>query len=728
MNGYVLIRIQIVIVLFVVFNGMVSAQHQWVKAFGGTGLTDYGNAVATDKNGNVYVTGSYSGSNINFGNGIIASSSVSVYGNTDLFVAKYNRSGICQWVRSIPGAYTYGGLYGGKGITADRYGNIIVCGQLDGSVRNWGNGIVTGRNSGGFVASFDDSGNTQWVQTMADTAGYGYSNLISPNAVTHDLAGNIYVTGTYKDNIRIGGYIVPGDPNNGNVFLVKYSPAGVVEWIKTNTIQNRPTIYGAIATSVYWSPDNQIYVSGVYGGLKLEFAPGYSAPKDSLNLHIFTARFDYRGNINLITNTTGSGSFYSAASVSSMGNPSDYSFYTTTYTSIGPGAVINFGNGFTVSYDPNYQGQYAFLVKKDYYGTTKWVKVMKTSFTTFLAKTVAVDVQGNAYVSGLFSGAQPVDFGGVSYTPQGADLVTARFTPAGNGNIIQSSPGNNYIQPIGLALDDSFKVVATGIFRGQQSFPPLGNVNATSYDIFIVKASTAGAVSNTGDSLIIRGEERNVIKNDTANIAVYLSPSSAVQAGSFEIKMRIDGTRMTVSGIDTAGTLAGKYKWAYQLRISGDTIKVALYGVATIVESGVFFKLNSYIRSTASGNIPLVIDTAIVNTGVTRAYTKNGLLRVNTGVRADREDKNNAGIHLLQSFPNPSSGRTTLAFTTSVSAEIHLTVHSLSGALVKVISSGFFTPGNYSFPLELKDLSSGTYYVVLRGKQTKEVKKLLLVK
>ena len=64
--------------------------HQWSKRLGGTG-GEIGQAVAVDGSGNVVVTGDFSGT-VDFGGGNLVSA-----GSSDVFLAKYNASGVHQW-------------------------------------------------------------------------------------------------------------------------------------------------------------------------------------------------------------------------------------------------------------------------------------------------------------------------------------------------------------------------------------------------------------------------------------------------------------------------------------------------------------------------------------------------------------------------------------------------------------------------------------------------------
>ncbi len=70
--------------------GAQTPVHLWSQHFGSTS-SDYGESVATDASGNVFVTGRFFGT-VDFGGGALVSA-----GNTDIFVAKYSPTGTHLW-------------------------------------------------------------------------------------------------------------------------------------------------------------------------------------------------------------------------------------------------------------------------------------------------------------------------------------------------------------------------------------------------------------------------------------------------------------------------------------------------------------------------------------------------------------------------------------------------------------------------------------------------------
>ena len=102
----------------------------WTKAAGGKDDYDEGNSIAVDTSGNVFVAGHFMGS-ATFGKINLASA-----GNSDLFVAKYDKLGNTLWAKSAGGSE----YDGGRGIALDAAGNVYVTGYFRKSIA-FGNNI-----------------------------------------------------------------------------------------------------------------------------------------------------------------------------------------------------------------------------------------------------------------------------------------------------------------------------------------------------------------------------------------------------------------------------------------------------------------------------------------------------------------------------------------------------------------------------------------------------------
>ena len=153
-----------------------------------------------DSSDNIYVTGSTSG-------GLDGNTNSGIH---DIFLVKYNSSGVKQWTKQLGTSSTDVG----NGVTVDSSDNIYVTGLTSG-------GLDGNTNSGGydlFLVKYNSSGTKQWTKQLGSTSSdVGFR-------VSVDSSDNIYVTG-YTE----GG--LDGNTNAGgmDIFLVKYNSDGVLQ-------------------------------------------------------------------------------------------------------------------------------------------------------------------------------------------------------------------------------------------------------------------------------------------------------------------------------------------------------------------------------------------------------------------------------------------------------------------------------------------------------------------
>jgi hypothetical protein len=187
---------------------------QWVKRIGNTS-EDIANVIKELPNGDILLGGSYEGS-VQFGPGV----TLNAVAFSDLFLAKFNPSGNLIWAASAGGENT-DVVYG---LDYDLSGNIFITGFIA-DTANFGSIVVN--NAGNiqvFVAKYNSSGVPQWVRTggnIQDDIGYD---------VAVDAGGSAYVTGYINGNANFSGTTVTGVQSYDG-FVAKYDPTGILRWI-----------------------------------------------------------------------------------------------------------------------------------------------------------------------------------------------------------------------------------------------------------------------------------------------------------------------------------------------------------------------------------------------------------------------------------------------------------------------------------------------------------------
>ena len=180
--------------------------------------SDFGNSIAVDTSGNIYVTGY---SIATWGTPLNPHS-----GNSDIVVLKLNSSGVYQW-------HTFYGSASddwGVGIVVDTSGNMYVTGN---SRATWGTPLNPhNANWDIMVLKLNSSGTYQW-HTFYGSDAYDYGNSIAV-----DTNGNVYVTG--YGNATWGS---PINPYIGNYDIVVLKLAEILSPVE-GTIGTKVTING----------------------------------------------------------------------------------------------------------------------------------------------------------------------------------------------------------------------------------------------------------------------------------------------------------------------------------------------------------------------------------------------------------------------------------------------------------------------------------------------------
>ncbi len=319
---------------------------QWTRQLG-TSMDDAGQAIATDTSGNVYVTG-YSGSGLDGG---------TTTGYRVMFLVKYDTSGTKQWTRVLGSTSM---PVNGKGIAIDPSGNIYVAGtayeSLDGNTY-WGDGEI-------FLVKYNAAGTKQWTRQM------GTRDEDAAMGIALDTSGNIYITGTTKGNLD-------GNTNSGDydIFLAKYNPAGTKQWTKQLGTSSIDIGYGIAVDA-----SDNVYVTGVtFNGLD---GNSFAGARD-----IFLVRYSTAG-IKQWTRQLG-----------------------TSYLDEGYGvAVDNAGNIYITgctddSLDGNiFMGSFDVVLSKyNITGIKQWTRQLGTS-SADVGYGIAIDGGGNIYVTGQTDG------------------------------------------------------------------------------------------------------------------------------------------------------------------------------------------------------------------------------------------------------------------------------------------------------------------------------------
>lgn len=244
----------------------------WAKKAGGTNY-DYGNGIAVDTSGNVYVTGLFIGT-VSFG----SLSITSITNDYDVFVAKYDANGNALWVNKVGG----GAWDVGNGITLDKQGNCLITGAYRNTGTFGSTTITSAGNYDVFVAKYDSNGTFIWAK------GVGGTGDDRAQAITTDATGNSYITGFFNGAFTMGTSNLTSN-GGSDILLAKFDAAGNPLWGK-----KFGGIHDDVGNSIVLNPHGDIYTTGYYtdtATFDTTHVNGYG------NKDAYVSKSDYKGDI-----------------------------------------------------------------------------------------------------------------------------------------------------------------------------------------------------------------------------------------------------------------------------------------------------------------------------------------------------------------------------------------------------------------------------------------------
>jgi len=320
-------------------------------------------------------------------------------------------------------------------------------------------------------------------------------------AVTVDTNDNIYVAGNFADTVSFGGAPLVS-AGSFDMFLAKYSPAGVHQWsVRYGGTGNEQNII-AIALD----PSGNIFVGGNFsgtinlGGTNLVAGGGidmFLAKYTSLGVHVWSQKMGGIGTDALL-----------GIAAASNGDVLICGSFVGT---------VNFGGGPISSQGSDVD---SIIVRYDATGAWVWQKTFANlSGGVDRATGVAVDPSGNVIVIGFFQAQINLGGGALFSTNSSIDIYVAKFNSAGTYIWGMIRGGPNTDKTTALAVDPSGNIIACGLFQTSTELGggAMTGVPSSSPDQFIAK------YSGTDGSFIwakifggIQDESITAVKTDSA--------------------------------------------------------------------------------------------------------------------------------------------------------------------------------------------------------------------
>ena len=292
------------------------------------------------------------------------------------------------------------------------------------------------------IKKYDSLGNLVW-----DRTGSSGSEAETPTDITVDGAGNYYITGSYTGTATFGTVLL-NNTGQSDIFIVKYNAAGVVQWAQK---------YGGL----YNEQGNSIAVDAS-GNC---FVGGYSYAANFTSCRIFYAKYNAAG-VALWAKTD-------------AGN-NNGSVLENVVNSL---SIDTFGNSYFTGVYRDYNATQTFFIRKcDPLGNTVWQR-KRSDYAT--GNDIVTDNVGNSYVTGAL------------YTSiTNYEIFITKYDAAGQviWSKIAGGPDKDFGD--GIAIDVNGNCYVSGRFQSEATFASIAisNLNSGISDIFVAKYDNLGDI------------------------------------------------------------------------------------------------------------------------------------------------------------------------------------------------------------------------------------------
>jgi uncharacterized repeat protein (TIGR01451 family) len=409
----------------------------WVRQIG-TPRDDNAFAVATDRDGNIYLAGSTFGS--------LGGANAGAY---DAWLAKYDHTGSQTWITQLGTS----GSDSANAIAVDASGFVYVAGETQGAL----GGAWAGLNDA-WLAKYDCCGNALWIRQ------WGTQRDDGAEGVAVDSSDNVYVAG-YLDATSA----------SSQAFLARFDAEGNQQWLRSYAHYVFDAFY-AVATDDCGNAIFTGVTDGDFGG------PNAGGPLPATSFDAVIGKVDGNGNLvwvrQLGTDTT---DLSQAVALDRAGN-----IYIA-------GATAGALGGLNAGGDPALNsGVDLWFARFDPNGNLGCIKQIGTSYFWDEAYGVAVDNSYNVYVAGGTAGS----LGGDSFGANDAFLVKFAQNPVpSGGDLALSLTGSP--NPVSATSNLTYSLTLTNF--GPRAFTRVTLTDSLPGNVAFVSA-TASAGNCTQDA------------------------------------------------------------------------------------------------------------------------------------------------------------------------------------------------------------------------------------
>ena len=236
-----------------------------ISAFGFPGTLSIDFSMAVDAADNLYITGGFSGT-ADFDPGVGTFTMTSA-GSTDIFVLKLSPSGIFIWAKRMGSTL----IDNANALALDATGSAHITGSFNGTVDfDPGAGTANLTSAGAtdaFILKLDNAGNYLWARRVGGT-----SALDTGNGIALDGNNNVLITGRFDGTVDFDpGAAVDNLTSfgGGDAFVLKLNSAGNFVWAK-----NMGGTFGDAGIDIVCDAFDNVYTTGDLRSNTADFDPG----------------------------------------------------------------------------------------------------------------------------------------------------------------------------------------------------------------------------------------------------------------------------------------------------------------------------------------------------------------------------------------------------------------------------------------------------------------------
>ncbi len=444
----------LIAIVFITSSCFSQPNWAWVKSAGTSG-DDQATSVVRDSQGNVYLTGYFTGT-ISFGSGNNLISS----GASDMFIAKYTNNGGLVWAKKAGG----NGADKGLDIKMDSQGFIYVLGWHASSAFFGTTQIDNADGAKSFISKYDNSGQLIWVKKLG-----GYARTF-----TIDGANNLFISASFGATIKVETTQITANGYD-DIWMGKFNSIGSLCWIREMYGSNGSETPIAMATSA----DNKILLTARFGG-SCNFDGGGSVIANAggtSSEDVFLVKYDTSGTFQWVRQFSANISDQSSTkslAVDGSGNIYIAGIYTGN---------LNIGSSLLISNGSSD----AFVAKLTPDGSTcTWAKKFGGA-TAEGAMGIGVDGSNNVFIAGFYSDSLTV--GTILLPKPGTSgAFIAKYNTSGDFQWAKPafSTGNDAATGIHVISDGS--ALVCGRFSNTANFHGTQITSEGGFDIFVAKS------------------------------------------------------------------------------------------------------------------------------------------------------------------------------------------------------------------------------------------------